>query len=677
MIEPMIKRTFSLGIAATLLASATWAASDKDIYSAIRSGEPLAAETLLREGVSPNQRDANGNTLLINAAMYGRAELLSFLIEKGADVNAANNGGATALMRAAGDTTKIKLLVNKGANVNARSALGNTPLILAARANPSAEAVKLLIERGADVNATNIFRATAIQTAAASGDLETVRILIRNGADVNAHSRGAEPAVLWGGGRSPLGWAAVRGDLAMIKLLINAGANVNEPEGFGTALIQAAWMDQIEAARLLIKNGADVNAKDFRSGYTALHWAASSDRNSSELVDLLLKSGANPNAEGGEQVDAFLGVPQTPLMLAKKRGDTPITQSLTAAHGKVNAMTEKPLARGGRELPNGVDPALIRIALKQSVPQLEDTAVQSKKSFVSHASKQDCVSCHQQYVPMIATSFARRAGVPLNETAENEILAMVKRDNVQRSEMTAEATFHPEPAHSYAYALVALAVQDQPADPEIDAIVHHLLVIQDKDGQWRNNLPRPPLQTSDVAPTSLAIKALTTYGFPAQQKEIDQRITRARNWLWKVHPANTEERAYQLLGLAWAGENPKNLQKLATAFLREQHPDGGWSQLAKLDTDAYATGSALFALHTAGIKSNSPEFRKGLEYLLKTQLDDGTWHVARRAFPFQPTMKSGFPHSRDSWISAAGTSWATIALSLGLENDPVQVSLSK
>ncbi len=668
---------FSLGLAATLLACQTWGATDSEIYSAIRSGERAAVETLLQNGVSPNQRDADGNTLLMNAAMYGRPELLSFLIEKGADVNAANNGGATALMRAAGDTAKIKLLVGKGANVNARSALGNTPLMLAARANPSADAVKFLIEHGAEVNATNNFGATAIQTAAASGDLETVRTLIKHGADVNAHSRGAEPNVLWGGGRSPLMWAAARGDLAMMKVLIGAGANVNEPEGFGTALIQAAWMDQIEAARLLIKHGADVNAKDFRSGYTALHWAASSERNSSEFVDLLLKNGANPNAEGGEQVDAFLGVPQTPLMLAKKRGDTPITQSLTAAHARLNPATEKPLARGQRALSNGVDPELIRIALKQSVPQLEQTALESKKSFVSHASKQNCVSCHQQYLPLTATAFARRAGTPLNQTAEQEILAMVKRDNGGLYEITAQSTFHPEPAHSYTYALLSLSAQEQPADPQIDAIVHHLLVIQDKDGSWHNNLPRPPIQTSDVAPTSLAIKALTSYGFPAQQKDIEQRIVRARNWLWKVHPANTEERVYQLLGLAWAGETPKTLQKLANALLREQRADGGWAQLTKLDTDAYATGSALFALHTAGIKSKSPEFRKGLEYLLKTQLDDGTWHVARRAFPFQPTMKSGFPHSRDSWISATGTSWATIALSLGLEDKPVQVSLSK
>jgi Planctomycete cytochrome C len=55
-----------------------------------------------------------------------------------------------------------------------------------------------------------------------------------------------------------------------------------------------------------------------------------------------------------------------------------------------------------------------------------------------------------------------------------------------------------------------------------------------------------------------------------------------------------------------------------------------------------------------------------LRFLLATQEDDGTWHVARRAFPFQPTMNSGFPHHRDSWISAAATSWAVLALTHAL-----------
>jgi hypothetical protein len=65
-----------------------------------------------------------------------------------------------------------------------------------------------------------------------------------------------------------------------------------------------------------------------------------------------------------------------------------------------------------------------------------------------------------------------------------------------------------------------------------------------------------------------------------------------------------------------------------------------------------------------------PAWQRGLRFLLATQEGDGTWHVARRAFPFQPTMSSGFPHHRDSWISAAGTSWAVLALTRALPAGP-------
>src|SRR5262249_37461354 len=98
--------------------------------------------------------------------------------------------------------------------------------------------------------------------------------------------------------------------------------------------------------------------------------------------------------------------------------------------------------------------------------------------------------------------------------------------------------------------------------------------------------------------------------------------------------------------------------------------DGGWGQLASLPSDAYATGQALFALHSAGgVPISNPAYQRGVQFLLETQLADGTWRVRRRAFPFQPTMASGFPHGRDAWISAAGTSWAVAALSPGLPAD--------
>jgi hypothetical protein len=102
---------------------------------------------------------------------------------------------------------------------------------------------------------------------------------------------------------------------------------------------------------------------------------------------------------------------------------------------------------------------------------------------------------------------------------------------------------------------------------------------------------------------------------------------------------------------------------LVGSLRQEQRADGGWAQLPTLESDAYATGEALYTL-TRFVKNalSDAAWRRGLRYLLERQEADGTWHVVRRAFPFQPTMNSGFPHHRDSWISAAATSWAVLAL---------------
>src|SRR5262249_19439061 len=157
------------------------------------------------------------------------------------------------------------------------------------------------------------------------------------------------------------------------------------------------------------------------------------------------------------------------------------------------------------------------------------------------------------------------------------------------------------------------------------------------------------------------------YGWRGRKEEFADSIERARRWLWKVCALTNEERIFQLLGLRWAGEPDENLTYLAQLLRQEQRKDGGWAQLPTLESDAYATGEAIYPL-APFVKDplTDPSWRRGLRFLLESQEDDGTWHVARRAFPFQPTMNSGFPYHRDSWISAAATSWAVLALTRAL-----------
>jgi spermidine/putrescine-binding protein len=142
-------------------------------------------------------------------------------------------------------------------------------------------------------------------------------------------------------------------------------------------------------------------------------------------------------------------------------------------------------------------------------------------------------------------------------------------------------------------------------------------------------------------------------------------VARARQWLETAKPETNEDQAMRLLGLSWAKSGAKQLQKAARELLAEQRPDGGWGQMQTLQTDAYATGQALVALRWSGqLAASDPAYQRGIAYLLQTQFADGSWLVRTRTFPFQPYKESGFPHGADQWISAAGSSWAAMALSL-------------
>ena len=641
-------------------------AISSDFFSALRNSDVRQIRDALDQGASVNAHDDKGNTPLILAASYGDAAAMKLLLDRGAQVNVANAEGATPLIRAADDYDKVRLLVDHGADVNARSALGQTALMLAARPVNSHRAVKLLLEHGADAKATNNWGATTLMAATAGGDVESARLLIEHGANVNAMPIANPPSFVFNGGRSPLGWAAYRGDLPMIKALLTAGADINGECLFGTPLEQSAWNNCFDTCKYLLDHGANPNYVSHFDTYTALHWASSTEKTDSSIVKLLIAHGANPNLGGGESVDAFLSVDQTPLMLARRRGETSIVKALLAA-GATNETPDNisdvaPLAR---TIPARLDGEVLRSAMTRAVAPLQVTAIESKQAFVSHASRQDCVSCHQQHLPLAAISLARKQNVAVDHDAEKQLIELELKGDLKQLEPDWQALFHPDPAYGKGYLLLGFAAADLPASEYTDAWVHHLAVIQEADGHWCGNMPRPPIEAGDVPATALVINALQKYPLPGRKAELAARVDRARKWLLNAKADSTDAKIYQILGLKWAGESPRHIQSLAKALLAEQRADGGWAQLPTLKSDAYATGQAVYSLCVgAGMSVNDPAVERGRKYLLTTQLEDGTWYVHRRAFPFQPTMKSSFPHGRDGWISAAATSWAVMALSL-------------
>jgi hypothetical protein len=141
-------------------------------------------------------------------------------------------------------------------------------------------------------------------------------------------------------------------------------------------------------------------------------------------------------------------------------------------------------------------------------------------------------------------------------------------------------------------------------------------------------------------------------------------IQLAATWIGEYRPSTNYDLAWRLQGLVWGGKSKDAILKARRDLLALQRSDGGWSDIPSMESAAYTTGLAMISLQSSGLLVSDPAYQRGVEYLLNTQLEDGSWHVRTRAAGFQPYFDNGFPHGVDQWISAAGTSLATIALTL-------------
>jgi ankyrin repeat protein len=163
------------------------------LYNASKVGDAAMVQTLLADASNVNA--ACKATALITACTYGRVEASQVLLDKGAEVNAKDADGWTALMWAS-SVGVVDVLLRRGANVNARTTQGETALMIRAYSRYSVQIVRLLLDNGADVNAKDSVRGnTALIRACSSGNIEVVRMLLEKGADLNAQAMDGRTAL--------------------------------------------------------------------------------------------------------------------------------------------------------------------------------------------------------------------------------------------------------------------------------------------------------------------------------------------------------------------------------------------------------------------------------------------------------------------------------------------------
>ncbi len=593
-----------------------------------------------------NARGPEGSTPFMYAVLYTDAATLEQLLKKGANPNARNDVNATALMWAATDLEKTRVLVTHGADVNARSDNSRTPLMIAAGRPAGASIVKLLLDHGADPNPTKnpASDSSPLVQAVLAGDAESMQLLIDHGADVKAASTIA------------LGISVLMKCSKCTDMLV---AKNPEADAFIVALFQSLTAtSNVDAIRLALDHGADVNMAD-PLGRTPLMYAATSDLLPADIVKLLIERGANVNAKSQHARSGDSGM--SVLDMAKVHGSTPIVDLLVKAGA----------AGSGRTLPTLKLLAEndVRSAVQRSLPLLQ-------RADAGFTSKSGCISCHNDSLEAMAVGLARRNGFRVDETiAAGQVKVNVgyiehQRDSLHQGHFAAQAgaetfadVFGPD---VLGYVLVGLDAERYKPDLDTDAVTIYLKSRQMPDGRWAYGVgdERPPLCSAYIGQTALAMRALQLYAPKIDKAGFEKSIQLAAAWLAKAETRTNEDRFWQLQGLAWAGKDKEAIRKSVRDVLGLQNSDGGWADLPSMESNAYATGHALVALQTAGVPVSDAAYQRGVQYLLKTQLGDGSWYVRTRAAGFQPYFDAGFPYGVDQFISAAGTSWATMALTL-------------
>lgn len=305
-------------------------------------------------------------------------------------------------------------------------------------------------------------------------------------------------------------------------------------------------------------------------------------------------------------------------------------------------------------LAHAADPAQIRSAATRALSLMQA----SQKNWFD---QQNCNSCHHQYQPALAFREARAHGIPFDEKIAREDARHAFVD--QDLDRAVQYSYVIEPAMDDGYRLVAADAAGLRPNLISHIYARRLAARQAADGHWESFHQRPPASYSRFTQAALALRAIQLYA----PEVASVPVARARAWLTSHAPRDTEERTYQLLGLHWAGANRVTLDKAARELEALQQSDGGWNSLDGRESDAYSTGQALFALHDAGgIATSDAAWERGIDYLLKTQAADGSWHVATRLYPPAPVsppyFESGYPYGHDQFLSMSGASWAVMAL---------------
>ncbi len=308
-------------------------------FASLYGLEYTVSHFLADQRQSVDRKTTWGNTALHQAAGFGHAETVQLLLSSGVDVTATNHNGDTPLHLASfgfniftlTDTATCvwmeqkarmldmplkvtQLLLDHGADVNAVNLQGKTALHLSIMKG-RISLVQLLLARSADVTLKDGLRAAPLTLALEYGDKEAVQALLKHDLQIQVQCGVLDDSIRI---------AAFKGHLSSLEILLSKSSILRPPDSAGKSLLHiSAFGGSLESLEYLENRGFDLNVLDKQKRSCLHHAAASPNERSRAVLGYLIKKGLDPSQS---DVDGW-----TPLLWAAKGGNITNVQTLLDA----------------------------------------------------------------------------------------------------------------------------------------------------------------------------------------------------------------------------------------------------------------------------------------------------------------------------------------------------------
>jgi len=320
------------------------------------------------------------------------------------------------------------------------------------------------------------------------------------------------------------------------------------------------------------------------------------------------------------------------------------------------------------------EPTSIPRATTQQVQQTVERAIgylQTESAAWLRTRK--CAACHHAPLPLWALSEADRQGYAIDYKflADTTAATLGSLENMIASKLVSNPADPPDTRPSakgvnmgtvfMAVAAQSLLRLEKGQKQSLRLIADEIVKKQRDDGSWEffPNLRRPPINESQTTDAVWIILALQ--GEMGRDASKSQRVAIKKATVWLAGARlsdNLQDKVLNVLLAIRAGKSRNEMQIVIDELLARQQTDGGWSQTAKMKSDAFATGQTLYVLSLAGYTAERPFIKRAINFLVATQKPDGSWSMTSRSTP------DGKPGSAKllTPITCASAAWATLGL---------------